>query len=70
MLLILHIYAYVSYLFMPILCILLGAPSDLLKSIIPNEATHLDKAAGVHARFRLGYNYNTSINSYYYYNYT
>ena len=31
-----------------------GVPHDLLKSIIPNEVHHLDKAAGVHVRFRLG----------------
>lgn len=31
-----------------------GIPHDLLKSIIPNEVHHLDKAAGVHVRFRLG----------------
>lgn len=31
-----------------------GAPLDLLKSIIPSEAYALDKAAGVHVRFRLG----------------
>ena len=31
-----------------------GAPADLLKTIIPNESGFLDKAAGVHVRFRLG----------------
>ena len=31
-----------------------GAPYDLLKSIIPNEAHVLDRASGVHVRFRLG----------------
>ena len=37
-----------------ILLKLKGAPNDLLRSIIPNESDLLDKAAGVHARFRLG----------------
>lgn len=31
-----------------------GLPADLLRSIIPNESILLDKAAGVHVRFRLG----------------
>jgi hypothetical protein len=31
-----------------------GAPMDLLRCIIPGEADILDKAAGVHVRFRLG----------------
>ena len=31
-----------------------GAPADLLRAIIPNESTLLDRAAGVHVRFRLG----------------
>jgi hypothetical protein len=31
-----------------------GAPSDLLRTIIPNESDLLDRAAGVHVRFRLG----------------
>lgn len=31
-----------------------GAPADLLKAIIPNETDLLDRAAGVHVRFRLG----------------
>jgi hypothetical protein len=32
-----------------------GTPTDLLRTIIPNEANELmDKAAGVHVRFRLG----------------
>lgn len=31
-----------------------GAPYDLMRSIIPNEASLLDRAAGVHVRFRLG----------------
>lgn len=31
-----------------------GAPADLLRSIVPGEADLLDKAAGVHIRFRLG----------------
>jgi len=31
-----------------------GVPHDMLKTIIPNEVHHLDKAAGVHVRFRLG----------------
>lgn len=31
-----------------------GAPFDLLRSIIPNEAHCLDRASGVHVRFRLG----------------
>lgn len=31
-----------------------GIPSDILKAIIPNESDLLDKAAGVHVRFRLG----------------
>lgn len=31
-----------------------GAPADLLRGIIPREADLLDKAAGVHVRFRLG----------------
>eukprot|EP01038_Epipyxis_sp_PR26KG_P008426 gene8426-11396_t len=31
-----------------------GAPNDLLRTIIPNEADLFDKAAGVHVRFRLG----------------
>ena len=31
-----------------------GAPSDLLKTIIPLETGLFDKAAGVHVRFRLG----------------
>lgn len=33
---------------------LTGAPSDLLRTIIPNESSLLDRAAGVHVRFRLG----------------
>jgi hypothetical protein len=31
-----------------------GAPSEILRSIIPNECHLLDKAAGIHVRFRLG----------------
>lgn len=31
-----------------------GAPYDLLRSIIPNESHLLDRASGVHVRFRLG----------------
>ena len=31
-----------------------GAPYELLRSIIPNESHLLDRASGVHARFRLG----------------
>ena len=31
-----------------------GAPGDLLRTIVPGEADFLDKAAGVHVRFRLG----------------
>eukprot|EP00606_Chrysophyceae_sp_TOSAG23-5_P001163 GSChrysophyteH2.ASY1.ANO1.730.1 assembled CDS len=31
-----------------------GAPQDLLRTIIPNEAMLLDRAAGVRVRFRLG----------------
>lgn len=31
-----------------------GAPSDLLRHIIPREVDLLDKAAGIHIRFRLG----------------
>lgn len=31
-----------------------GAPGDLLRSIVPGEADFMDKAAGVHVRFRLG----------------
>ena len=31
-----------------------GAPNDLLRCIIPGEADILDRAAGVHVRFRLG----------------
>lgn len=31
-----------------------GAPADLLRMIIPNETGYLDKASGVHVRFRLG----------------
>ena len=31
-----------------------GAPSDLLKTIIPQETGLFDRAAGVHVRFRLG----------------
>lgn len=31
-----------------------GAPVDLLRCIVPGEADILDKAAGVHVRFRLG----------------
>lgn len=31
-----------------------GAPNDLLRTIIPNEADLLDRASGVHVRFRLG----------------
>ena len=31
-----------------------GAPGDLLRHIVPSEADLLDKAAGVHVRFRLG----------------
>jgi len=31
-----------------------GAPFDLLRSIIPTEAHVLDRASGVHVRFRLG----------------
>jgi hypothetical protein len=31
-----------------------GAPHELLRSIIPSECGLLDKAAGVHVRFRLG----------------
>ncbi len=31
-----------------------GAPADLLRTIIPNEADLMDRAAGVHVRFRLG----------------
>lgn len=31
-----------------------GAPFDLLRSIIPNEVHCLDRASGVHVRFRLG----------------
>jgi hypothetical protein len=31
-----------------------GAPSDLLRAIIPREVDFMDRAAGVHVRFRLG----------------
>ena len=31
-----------------------GAPADLLRSIIANESDILDRAAGVHVKFRLG----------------
>jgi len=31
-----------------------GAPADLLRSIIPNESDYLDRASGIHVRFRLG----------------
>lgn len=31
-----------------------GAPSDLLRNIIPREVDLLDRAAGIHVRFRLG----------------
>lgn len=31
-----------------------GAPEDLLRSIVPEECNAMDKAAGVHVRFRLG----------------
>mmetsp|Transcript_19252 Transcript_19252/g.18592 ORF Transcript_19252/g.18592 Transcript_19252/m.18592 type:complete len:749 (-) Transcript_19252:369-2615(-) len=31
-----------------------GAPADLLRSIVPNESGYIDKAAGIHVRFRLG----------------
>mmetsp|Transcript_15420 Transcript_15420/g.21100 ORF Transcript_15420/g.21100 Transcript_15420/m.21100 type:complete len:612 (+) Transcript_15420:16-1851(+) len=31
-----------------------GAPADLLRTIIPNEIDLMDRAAGVHVRFRLG----------------
>lgn len=31
-----------------------GAPEDLLRSIVPEECNAMDRAAGVHARFRLG----------------
>eukprot|EP00602_Paraphysomonas_sp_CaronLab_P001001 CAMPEP_0185033448 /NCGR_PEP_ID=MMETSP1103-20130426/22391_1 /TAXON_ID=36769 /ORGANISM="Paraphysomonas bandaiensis, Strain Caron Lab Isolate" /LENGTH=531 /DNA_ID=CAMNT_0027569721 /DNA_START=274 /DNA_END=1869 /DNA_ORIENTATION=- len=31
-----------------------GAPADLLRTIIPGEADYLDRASGVHVRFRLG----------------
>jgi len=31
-----------------------GAPADLLRTIIPNETELLDRASGVHVRFRLG----------------
>ncbi|CAN0236231.1 unnamed protein product, partial [Ectocarpus fasciculatus] len=37
-----------------ILLKLKGAPSELLRNIIPREVGLLDKAAGVHVRFRLG----------------
>ena len=33
-----------------------GAPSEILRAIIPNECHLLDKAAGIHVRFRLGGN--------------
>lgn len=31
-----------------------GAPADLLRSIIPQEADYLERGSGVHVRFRLG----------------
>lgn len=31
-----------------------GAPNDLLRTIIPSESDLLDRASGVHVRFRLG----------------
>jgi hypothetical protein len=31
-----------------------GAPADLLRTIIPRESDLLDKASGIHVRFRLG----------------
>jgi hypothetical protein len=31
-----------------------GAPAELLRTIIPNEADLLDRASGVHVKFRLG----------------
>jgi hypothetical protein len=31
-----------------------GAPADLLRAIVPNEVDLMDRAAGVHVRFRLG----------------
>lgn len=31
-----------------------GAPVELLRAIIPNEAALLDRAAGIHVKFRLG----------------
>ena len=31
-----------------------GAPDDLLRNIIPHEVGYMDKAAGIHCRFRLG----------------
>ena len=31
-----------------------GAPAELLRTIIPNEADILDRASGVHVKFRLG----------------
>lgn len=41
--------------FSDLICLKLkGAPADLLRAIIPNESALLDKAAGVHVRFRLG----------------
>lgn len=33
-----------------------GAPADLLRTIIPNESDYLDRASGIHVRFRLGGN--------------
>ena len=31
-----------------------GAPDDLLRNIIPHEVGYMDRAAGIHVRFRLG----------------
>jgi hypothetical protein len=31
-----------------------GAPADLLRAVVPNEVDLMDRAAGVHVRFRLG----------------
>jgi len=33
-----------------------GAPADLLRTIVPNESDYLDRASGIHVRFRLGGN--------------
>jgi len=45
----------VFHYFKDLICFKLkGAPADLLRTIIPNESDYLDRASGIHVRFRLG----------------